>query len=77
MRDVERKAEVSRDLYVRTDSQSLDTSVQKDSGTLQDYRQYVVVAALREAFRQVRRQTLSWIPTLEMVADPLTKWMYP
>ena len=74
LRGLERKAELTRDLYVRTDSDSLNSTVSKESGAVQDKRLYVVIAALREAFRQLRRETLRWVPTQQMVADALTKW---
>ena len=73
LRRLEAKAEVSKDIHIRTDSDSLNTTVSKESGTVQDKRLFIVIAALREAFRQMRRQYLTWVHTSEMVADPLTK----
>ena len=63
------------DIYVRTDSDSLDISVQRECGSVADKRLYIVIAALRECFRKTRRQYLNWISTDLMLADPLTKWM--
>ena len=73
LKALEEKSDVA--IYVRTDSDSLSRSVEKESGTIADKRLYVVIAALREAFTRRRNQFLHWFPTTEMMADPLTKWM--
>ena len=55
LRQIERKAELTRDLFIRTGSASLNSTVSRESGAVQDKCLFVVIAALREAFRQLRR----------------------
>lgn len=60
-----------------TDSNSLYTTVRRDTGTSSDKRLAIVVAALRETFgtEQEAPAELKWISTHKMVADGLTKLM--
>jgi len=56
-------------------SNSLVTTVQRDTGLGADRRFAIVVAGLRETFAPggEDRRHLSWTPTWRMAADPLTK----
>ena len=56
LRQLEAKSCQFMDIYVRTDSDSLDRSVQRECGSVADKRLYIVIAALRECFRKTRRQ---------------------
>ena len=68
-----RMLDMNIDLF--SDSNSLVTTVLRDTGLGADKRFAIVVAGLRETFapKGPDRCRLSWTPTWRMVADPLTK----
>ena len=74
-RIVEEKAE-KRLSVVCTDSDSLESTVGKDAGSVADRRFRIVVAMLRQTFSSPSRM-LKWVNTKQMLGDGLTKALCP
>ena len=67
--------QVTRPVYVHTDTMNFKTTCMRDCGTVADKRLRIVVAMLRESIQSARNTHLAWIGPGKMVADALTKVM--